>query len=71
MIVLAGYVAGFVLNLVLAAQMVYYWNKPVAEPKRKPGRPKKVAAGNESSAAAGNATGAKPNIKSPTTRRRG
>ena len=65
-LVLLGYVAGFVLNLVLAAQMVYYWNAPTAE-----GRRGKVAAGGAQQASAGNASGTQPRTKGPTTRRRG
>lgn len=33
-LILYGYLAGFALNAVLAAQMLYYWNAP-AQPRRK------------------------------------
>jgi len=34
-LILYGFVAGFVLNAVLAAQMVYYWNAPSSKAKGK------------------------------------
>ncbi|KAK3934942.1 choline-sulfatase [Diplogelasinospora grovesii] len=34
-LILYGFIAGFALNLVLAAQMVYYWNAPSAKAKGK------------------------------------
>lgn len=33
-LILYGFVAGFVLNLVLATQMVYYWNSPTPDQKK-------------------------------------
>ena len=33
-LILYGFVAGFVLNLVLAIQMVYYWNSPTPAQKK-------------------------------------
>lgn len=77
-LILYGFVAGFALNCVLAAQMVYYWNAPSAKVlgKRKE---KAIAAqpasssSSSSAASAGltsNATGTVPK-KAPTTRRRG
>ena len=59
-LVLYGFVAGFVLNAVLAAQMVYYWNSPqTANHATEMGKePEKIATAQASS-------------KSPTTRRRG
>ncbi|EON62618.1 hypothetical protein W97_01842 [Coniosporium apollinis CBS 100218] len=65
-LILYGFVAGFLLNAVLAAQMIYYWNSPksrttsstkLEEPMRE--RPMAAASG----------TAHKP--KSPSTRRRG
>ncbi|KAJ9643907.1 hypothetical protein H2199_003773 [Coniosporium tulheliwenetii] len=65
-LILYGFVAGFILNAVLAAQMIYYWNSPksktmssakLEEPMRE--RPMAAASG----------TAHKP--KSPSTRRRG
>ncbi|KAH8588677.1 hypothetical protein B0O99DRAFT_638639 [Bisporella sp. PMI_857] len=34
-LILYGFIAGFALNAVLAAQMIYYWNAPVAKSKGK------------------------------------
>jgi len=37
-LILFGFVSGFALNCVLAAQMVYYWDTPTksqAQPKKK------------------------------------
>ncbi|KAF3387436.1 Mannose-P-dolichol utilization defect 1 protein [Penicillium rolfsii] len=65
-LILYGFVAGFSLNLILAAQMVYYWNSPA--PKKKAPRAKiaEKPASAESSGAS-----PRPGSKSPTTRRRG
>jgi len=64
-LILYGFVAGFALNAVLAAQMVYYWNSPqtATHAKEIGEKPAKVAVGTS--------TGARTKIKSPTTRRRG
>ncbi|KUI70822.1 hypothetical protein VM1G_05988 [Cytospora mali] len=69
-LILYSFVAGFALNLVLALQMLYYWNKPSAKAlgKRKEKAPKRVAA--SSSSATGKSTATTPK-KTPTTRRRG
>ncbi|CAJ2500480.1 Uu.00g033330.m01.CDS01 [Anthostomella pinea] len=64
-LILYGFVAGFTLNLVLAVQMVYYWNAPSAKVK---GKQKMPAAATAPSSAASSAT---PKSKGPTTRRRG
>jgi mannose-P-dolichol utilization defect protein 1 len=63
-LILYGFIAGFVLNAILAAQMVYYWNAPTAESMGKQKRKTPVAATSGS-------TTATPKGKSPTTRRRG
>lgn len=74
-LILYPLVAGFVLNCVLAAQMVYYWNAPSAKALGKR-REKKVGAGAQASPssskgkAAAAASGVAPK-KAPTTRRRG
>lgn len=62
-LILYGFIAGFALNLVLATQMVYYWNAPSvkAQGKRKATPAKSKAAGSST---------ATPK-KSPATRRRG
>ncbi|TVY25859.1 Mannose-P-dolichol utilization defect protein [Lachnellula hyalina] len=64
-LILYGFVAGFALNAILAAQMVYYWNAPAKKSEKAKGKmPVKAGAG------AGSST-ATPKAKSPTTRRRG
>lgn len=74
-IILLGFVAGFVLNCVLAAQMLFYWNQPSAKAlgKRKEKVPAKPMAASSSSSAASvpTVTGAAVPKKAPTTRRRG
>lgn len=73
-LILYGFVAGFALNCVLAAQMVYYWNAPSAKVLGK--RKEKIEAAQPASSAstsastAPTATGTTPK-KAPTTRRRG
>lgn len=64
-LILYGFVAGFLLNVVLAVQMVYYWNSPtkIAKVAEKGKQPEKIAIGSST------ATTSKP--KGPTTRRRG
>lgn len=62
-LILYGFIAGFSLNLVLALQMIYYWNTPSAKVKGKQKEvPAKVSSGS---------TTATPRSKGPTTRRRG
>lgn len=63
-LILYGFVAAFALNLVLALQMVYYWNAPSVKAK---GKRKEVPADEPSSGA----TTATPKSRGPTTRRRG
>lgn len=81
-LILYGFVAGFALNCVLAAQMVYYWNAPSAKAR---GKRKEVPAAAAAKSANGPsttngspataATTATPasgkGKKGPTTRRRG
>ncbi|TVY18527.1 Mannose-P-dolichol utilization defect 1 protein [Lachnellula arida] len=62
-LILYGFIAGFALNAILAAQMVYYWNAPAKKSEKAKGK-MPVGAG------AGSST-ATPKAKSPTTRRRG
>ncbi|KAL3473433.1 hypothetical protein BJX99DRAFT_198453 [Aspergillus californicus] len=80
-LILYGFLAGFTLNLVLASQMLYYWNSP-AQPKekqqqqqpkpkqaaRRPGRPAAPASPKTSASPKPSKT---PTSKTPTTRRRG
>ncbi|KAI1261382.1 mannose-P-dolichol utilization defect 1 protein [Xylariaceae sp. FL1019] len=63
-LILYGFIAGFTLNLVLAAQMLYYWNAPSAKAK---GKMKEAPFASTS----GSSTTATPTKKGPTTRRRG
>ncbi|KAI0144592.1 mannose-P-dolichol utilization defect 1 protein [Xylariaceae sp. FL1272] len=65
-LILYGFIAGFTLNLVLAAQMLYYWNAPSAKAKGK--RREVPLASSTSGSSTATATPAK---KGPTTRRRG
>ncbi|KAL2040262.1 hypothetical protein N7G274_007165 [Stereocaulon virgatum] len=64
-VILYGYIAGFILNAVLAAQMIYYWKAPAtaSHAVEMGEKPEKVAMGSS--------TGATPKPKGPTTRRRG
>ncbi|KAK9775422.1 putative Mannose-P-dolichol utilization defect 1 protein-like protein [Seiridium cardinale] len=63
-LILYGFIAGFAFNLVLALQMVYYWNAPSAKARGKM-RETPVAASPSSS------TSTATPKKGPTTRRRG
>ncbi|KAJ5201901.1 uncharacterized protein N7498_006564 [Penicillium cinerascens] len=70
-LILYGFIAGFSLNVVLAAQMLYYWNSPdqsKLKSKKSAGKQKAVE-----QSPMGQSTGAspKPGSKAPTTRRRG
>ncbi|KAM0802656.1 hypothetical protein BDR22DRAFT_803078 [Usnea florida] len=64
-LILYGFVGGFVLNLVLAFQMVYYWNSPATAPHAK------EMGQTPAEIAMGSSTGASTKGKGPTTRRRG
>ena len=63
-LILYGFIAGFILNAILAAQMVYYWNAPTKKAKGK--QKEKVPI-----TATSGTTTATPKGKNPTTRRRG
>ncbi|KAG6097506.1 hypothetical protein E4U31_005103 [Claviceps sp. LM219 group G6] len=63
-LILYGFVSGFLLNAVLALQMIYYWNAP--SPKAAGKRKTTTAA-----PIAGKATSTATPRKGPTTRRRG
>ncbi|KAJ5473288.1 Mannose-P-dolichol utilization defect 1 protein [Penicillium sp. IBT 31633x] len=67
-LILYGFIAGFSLNLILAAQMLWYWNTPAPKQKAAP-RAKAV----EVPSVSAQSTGAspRPGVKTPTTRRRG
>lgn len=82
-LILYGFVAGFVLNCVLAAQMLYYWNAPSAKAlgKRRErisaaaaaplGASSSTSSAADASGVSTAATGATVPKKAPTTRRRG
>ncbi|KAJ5675564.1 Mannose-P-dolichol utilization defect 1 protein [Penicillium macrosclerotiorum] len=63
-LILYGFVAGFSLNLILAAQMLYYWNSPA---------PKKASRAKIAEKPSGQSSSVSPKAgsKTPTTRRRG
>ena len=69
--ILYSFIAGFLLNAVLALQMVYYWNTSASKKKGK------KSAGNRGGNSAmrnssGKSTGIRnPGSNTPTTRRRG
>ncbi len=66
-LILYGFVAGFALNAVLAAQMIYYWNSPSKKSSSRKGKQREEYAMGSSSG-----TSATPGkAKGPSTRRRG
>jgi mannose-P-dolichol utilization defect protein 1 len=71
-LILYGFVAGFALNAVLAAQMVYYWNAPSAKVKGKQKEVASITGVSPAISAKTTATQTTPNkSRGPTTRRRG
>jgi len=73
-LILYGFVAGFVLNLILFLQVVYYWNAPSKNTKSS--KLEKPIAGDRKETARAVSSGAAPSYanvagKSPSTRRRG
>ncbi|PYH93547.1 mannose-P-dolichol utilization defect 1 protein [Aspergillus ellipticus CBS 707.79] len=77
-LILYGFIAGFSLNLILAAQMLYYWNSPAksqkkAKPVPAPATPAKASAAPAKTPATATSSSAspRPSGKTPTTRRRG
>ncbi|KAH8700154.1 putative monosaccharide-P-dolichol utilization protein [Talaromyces proteolyticus] len=69
-LILYSFVAGFTLNVVIALQMLYYWNSPANKKAAKPKGAKKAVA-NSPAAAESTGVSPKPAGKTPTTRRRG
>ncbi|KAA8649002.1 hypothetical protein EYZ11_000807 [Aspergillus tanneri] len=69
-LILYGFCAGFALNLILAFQMLYYWNNPVKSKKKQTSKPKPVA-NVTTPATRSSGVSPKPSGKTPTTRRRG
>lgn len=72
-LILYSFVAGFALNLVLALQMLYYWNQPSAKAlgKRREKVAQPIAASSSANTATGSSTATTTPKKAPTTRRRG
>ncbi|KAI1454838.1 mannose-P-dolichol utilization defect 1 protein [Annulohypoxylon moriforme] len=70
-LILYGFVAGFALNLVLAAQMVYYWNAPSAKARGKMKEAAPVPAATAATSQSSAVSSATPKSKGPSTRRRG
>lgn len=69
--ILAGFVAGFLLNAVLAVQMIYYWKSPA---KEKASRLVKEKGGHVQALVSGSSVGSTASVKkpkTPSTRRRG
>lgn len=64
-LILYGFIAGFTLNAVLAAQMLYYWNAPATKQKAQAHKVKGVTGASDGTSTA------LPKGKSPSTRRRG
>jgi mannose-P-dolichol utilization defect protein 1 len=67
-LILYGFVSGFVLNAILALQMIFYWNAPSEKAKGK--QPAAPIAAKPAVLTPSSSTTATPK-KSPTTRRRG
>ncbi|KAG5799051.1 hypothetical protein H9Q69_001881 [Fusarium xylarioides] len=67
-LILYGFVSGFVLNAILALQMIFYWNAPSGKAKGK--QPVAPIAAKPAVLTPSSSTTATPK-KSPTTRRRG
>ncbi|KAJ4236914.1 hypothetical protein NW759_000037 [Fusarium solani] len=66
-LILYGFVSGFILNAILALQMIFYWNGPSEKAKGK----RKATPAKAKPAAALSASSTATPKKSPTTRRRG
>ncbi|KAI8684942.1 Mannose-P-dolichol utilization defect 1 protein-like protein [Fusarium keratoplasticum] len=66
-LILYGFVSGFILNAILALQMIFYWNAPSEKAKGK----RKATPVKAKPAAALSASSTATPKKSPTTRRRG
>jgi mannose-P-dolichol utilization defect protein 1 len=74
-LILYGFIAGFALNAVLFAQMMYYWNAPASKDTQSKKLEEPIAADKNEMARAVS-SGATPSYanaagKSPSTRRRG
>ncbi|KAE8152624.1 hypothetical protein BDV25DRAFT_59989 [Aspergillus avenaceus] len=69
-LILYGFIAGFTLNVILAAQMLYYWKTPT-KPKKEKAAPKPVQKKAPVAQNSSASPSPKPSGKTPTTRRRG
>jgi len=75
-LILYGFIAGFTLNAIIAAQMVYYWNSPKSSAttqtklETKGKKAAKQAVGMDGQAK-GISTGSQRGKTTPSTRRRG
>lgn len=69
-LILYGYLAGFALNLVLAVQVVYYWNSSTGNVGRGKQSGKKAVEQTVGGGAKGHSSSVEKG-KSPSTRRRG
>ncbi|GAM89438.1 hypothetical protein ANO11243_074760 [Dothideomycetidae sp. 11243] len=70
-LILYGFISGFVLNAVLAAQMVYYWNSPASKKTESKKLTKKGKEAFAMPTAASQGKSSSTPSKSPSTRRRG
>jgi mannose-P-dolichol utilization defect 1 len=71
-LILYSFVAGFILNAVLAAQMVYYWNADSSKSKTGDKRRKGYSVPKIEADSSATASGVTPSkSKQPSTRRRG
>ncbi|CAG8227565.1 unnamed protein product [Penicillium salamii] len=68
-LILYGFIAGFSLNVILATQMVWYWNAPAQTKKQARAQPEKTPIAQVTGASTG--ASPRPGAKTPTTRRRG
>ncbi|EGD89251.1 hypothetical protein H112_02864 [Trichophyton rubrum D6] len=66
-LILYGFVAGFTLNVILAGQVIYYWNAPSAVTEKTSTR----VSHEQESAGVSSGVSQSPPVKGPSTRRRG
>lgn len=72
--ILAGFVAGFLLNAVLAVQMLYYWKSPAKEKASRSIKEKGQLIQEKIALVSGSSVGTTASVnkpKTPSTRRRG
>ncbi|EGE05034.1 mannose-P-dolichol utilization defect protein homolog [Trichophyton mentagrophytes] len=66
-LILYGFVAGFTLNVILAGQVIYYWNAPSTVAEKSSTR----VSHEQKPAAVSSGVSQSPSVKGPSTRRRG